>query len=78
MSATETKDTALITGASSGIGAVYADRLVRAAPPELRSEHGLVVAKDDVLGRSIAWRIPPKRRTGGPGTLPASNPRRSP
>jgi hypothetical protein len=28
MSTTETKGTALITGASSGIGAIYADRLV--------------------------------------------------
>jgi hypothetical protein len=37
-----------------GIGAVYADRLVRAAPPELRSEHNLVVAKGEVLDRSIA------------------------
>jgi uncharacterized protein len=29
MSATETKGTALITGASSGMGAIYADRLAK-------------------------------------------------
>jgi hypothetical protein len=30
MSATETKGTALITGASAGMGAIYADRLDKA------------------------------------------------
>jgi NAD(P)-dependent dehydrogenase (short-subunit alcohol dehydrogenase family) len=33
MSTTDTKGTALITGASSGMGAIYADRLAKATRP---------------------------------------------
>jgi uncharacterized protein len=51
MSSTETKGTALITGASSGIGAIYADRLAR------RGYDLIVVARNRNRLAALAGRL---------------------
>jgi uncharacterized protein len=60
MSTTGTKGTALITGASSGIGAVYADRLARRGYDLIlvaRNESRLAALSqrlENATGRSVA------------------------
>ena len=56
MSATETKGTALITGASSGMGAIYADRLAK------RGYDLILVARNKNRLRGLAERL--KDETG--------------
>jgi short-subunit dehydrogenase len=56
MSATQTKGTALITGASSGIGATYADRLAR------RGYDLILVARNQSRLAALAQRL--RRETG--------------
>jgi short-subunit dehydrogenase len=56
MSATETRGTALITGASGGIGAVYADRLAR------RGYDLILVARNKGRLAALAQRL--KEETG--------------
>lgn len=51
MSATNSKDTAVVTGASGGIGAVYADRLAR------RGYDLLLIARDDKRLGDVARRL---------------------
>ena len=62
MSQTDPKGTALITGASSGIGAVYADRLAR------RGHDLILVARDETRLNALAGRL---RATYGVAVLTA-------
>jgi len=54
MSATETKGTALITGASSGMGAIYAGAIGK-LDPMLRSSKWLFWCESNPMLRFVAW-----------------------
>jgi NAD(P)-dependent dehydrogenase (short-subunit alcohol dehydrogenase family) len=70
MSATETKGTALITGASSGMGAIYADRLAK------RGYDLILVARNKNRLTGLAERL--KDETGRSVETIGYKPRRNP